>query len=262
MSPLLVDNLIHVAATWAGGALLVALLHLLERVSSRQVAHNLGWRGVLVTGWLGVPVHELSHLAAALLFGHRVVAWKLFDPDPVSGTLGYVRHAYSRRSPWQLAGGFFIGLAPLAAGLLGLAALLCWMAPGASWLAVARDLELSAPGLASRVLEGARRSGGLIWEHRSLLLPVQVYLAVCLTSHMAPSRADLAGGLWGGLLVLGLSAGGGALAAHLGHRLGAGALVLGLLLVLLLLAAVFQALYVGLARLVSRPARGVLLRGE
>ena len=40
-------------------AFLALLLHALEKLLSARLVTRLGWRGVLVTGWLGVPVHEL-----------------------------------------------------------------------------------------------------------------------------------------------------------------------------------------------------------
>ena len=249
------DNLVHVAATWTGGVILVALLHLLERVTSRHIAHHLGWRGVLITGWLGVPVHELSHLAAARLFGHRIIAWKLFDPDPVTGTLGYVRHAYNRRNAWQLLGGFFIAVAPLAAGAAGLAAIVCWMAPAAAWATLPSALAPGAGSTALAVVGAFHRGGAVVWGHRSPLLPLQLYLAVCLASHMAPSRADLSGGLSGGLLALVLTAGGAMLAGHMGHHLTQGTLALALLLQLLLASALFQGTYAAAAGLAARIAR-------
>ncbi len=58
-----------------------------------------------------MPLHELSHLVTAKLFGHRIVGVAFFDPDPATGTLGYVRHAYSKRTPLQLVGNFVIGIA-------------------------------------------------------------------------------------------------------------------------------------------------------
>jgi hypothetical protein len=249
-----VENVVHLGATWAGGILLILLLHLQERVTSRHIAHHLGWKGVLITGWLGVPVHELSHLVFAALFGHRIIAWRLFDPDPASGTLGYVRHAYSRRSPWQLVGGFPIAVAPLVGGALVLGGLCCWMAPAVAWSQVAREAS-SATGLAGQVLGAAAASLGAVWRHRSPWLPLQIYLGVCVSSHMAPSQADLKGGLPGAVLAALITAAGAAAAAYSGHALTAGTLVLALLLLLLLAASVFQGTYAAAVNLTTRLTR-------
>lgn len=178
------------------------LLHLIERAASRVVAHRLGWRGVLVTGWIGVPLHELSHLVAAKLFGHRVIDWKLFSPDPVSGTLGYVRHAVRRDTAWQRLGYLASGLAPPVVGALALGLLALWALPagaGARLAMEAAELRLVELSRADAWLALAGQLGSLgqslgaeLWRGRTLWLPLQLYLAVAVACHMAPSRADLA----------------------------------------------------------------------
>ena len=41
-----------------------ALLYVCQRWTQRLLAQVIGWRGVVYwTGWLGTPVHELSHAA-------------------------------------------------------------------------------------------------------------------------------------------------------------------------------------------------------
>jgi hypothetical protein len=268
VGPLLVANLGHVALAAALGVALLALLHLQERLAGRYLAHQLGWRAVLVTGWLGVPVHELAHLAAAKLFGHRIIAWRLFDPDPASGTLGYVRHAYSRRSAWQLLGGCAIGLAPLAVGGLLLAALACWVLSPAQLGELARevaalprrladDADSLAPALLAALGELGREAAVRLWRERSALTPLQLYLAVCIASHMAPSRSDLAGALPGALVAAVLIAGAVVVASALGVSLAAAPVALAPLALLTLAVAACQLLCVSTAALLSllRPRR-------
>ncbi len=67
-------------------------------------------------GWLGTIVHELGHAIFCLIFRHKITAMKLFDPDPETGTLGYVEHSYNSTSVYQLAGNFFIGIGPILLG--------------------------------------------------------------------------------------------------------------------------------------------------
>ena len=93
-----------------GAVLLVGVL--LELTTSRFLA-NTGRGGrtfFIVTGFLGTPVHELSHAAMCLLFGHRIKRIRLFAPDAKSGTMGYVEHSYNPRSVYQQIGNFSIGL--------------------------------------------------------------------------------------------------------------------------------------------------------
>ena len=239
------QNLLSLAVTLASAGGLLALLHLQERAVGRYLSHNLGWRSVLVTGWLGVPVHELGHLVLAGLFAHRIIAWKLFEPDPVSGTLGYVRHAYSRRSLYQVLGNVFIAAGPLLSGGLVLGALLYWMLPADALTSLGR--EALALGSLDRwwrqVWDMGLSFASLVWAHRTPWLPLQLYLAICVASHLCPSRADLTGALAGFCLLVGILA---VVVAVLGWRgVSTGALlaVTQPLLLLLLLAGLFQALH-------------------
>lgn len=256
MNPLLWQNLLHLWTAIGLGGGILALLHWQERAAGRFVAHRLGWRAVLLTGWLGVPVHELGHLAAAHLFRHRVVSWRLFDPDPVSGTLGFVRHSHDPRSPWQRIGVTVVPLAPLLSGSLVLGLLLLWMLPlaevqrlGRAALALGRDAELRAFALGAVAL--LRAFVAALWQHRTPWLPLQLYLGVCVASHLCPSRSDLRGALPGLLLLALITSLGAAAAGQLGHSLGAlsgGVLPLA---ALALLTGALQGIYVGLVGLLG-----------
>ncbi|MCC6748763.1 MAG: hypothetical protein IT371_13975 [Deltaproteobacteria bacterium] len=270
--PLILDNLLAAALTLCGLAALLLVLHLGERAVGRQLARRLGWRAVLLTGWLGVPVHELGHLALARLFGHRILAWALFEPDPESGTLGYVRHAYSRRSLYQRLGSFFIAIAPLLSGGAALVALLVWMLPGPAladlYLRACRlgalDRLDALPGALHQLLAAL---GQAVWVDRTALLPLQLYLGVCVASHLAPSAADCRNGLPGLLLVLFGGALACALAGLAGHSTRASLALLPAVAALWLLVALFQLLYLGLVELLHglgrrRGLTGSLRRGE
>ncbi len=251
MKPLLVVNLATLGTVVLAMAAFVAALHGLERATSRVVAHHWGWRGVLVTGWLGVPLHELSHLVSALLFGHRIVAFSFFDPDPTTGTLGYVRHAPSRSTAWQRFGNLWIGVAPALAGSIALWFLLSRMLPPALLLesampfAAALDArELSAAPVLQALVGAIATLGRGAWQARSWWLPLQLYGCIAIACHMAPGRADLRAG-WSGLsaLVVGLVLTC-VVAAYYGAQL---TVVLGVLPVALLviaLVAAFQGLWV------------------
>jgi len=187
-------------------ALAAALLSGLERLLAARLQSRFGWRGVLLTGWLGVPVHELSHAAACLLFGHRVEKLRLFDPDPVTGQLGSVQHAWDRRSLYQQAGRFVIGIAPLLGGaavLAGLTALLGpaelrppALGPDAGWTGAAQAAVAQVRALAQALTGQEGLGRGLTWAY--------LYLGLCVGAHMAPSPTDLRGCLPGLLLLLAL----------------------------------------------------------
>jgi len=225
------DVLLHALAAAGRQALVLfgplaaaaALLHLMERLLAARLQSRFGWRGVLLTGWLGVPVHELSHAAACLLFGHRVEKLSLFSPDPHTGQLGSVQHAWDKRSLYQQAGRFFIGVAPLAGGALVLLLLTRLLGPRLPPATDVPDGDLLAAARAAadhagQLLGALARPGfagrGLTWLY--------LYLCLCVGAHMAPSSTDLRGSLPGLLMLLALLLAGNLLVAALGHDVSAG----------------------------------------
>jgi hypothetical protein len=200
---LLAENLAAAGGTAVALIAILAALHRIECRVSTFLARRIGWRAsIYPTAVVGVPVHELSHLLAARVFGHRVVGYSLFEPDPTTGTLGYVRHAYRRRNPWQLAGTFFVGVAPFAAGAAILIAVTATMLPAGARL----ELLERARALAAAPVEPEQLVALAAFAVRSVdaspWLALQLYLAVAVASHMAPSPRDLAGGLPGALLLV------------------------------------------------------------
>jgi hypothetical protein len=152
---------------------------------------------------IGTPVHELSHLLAALVFRHKIKRFSLFSPD-ASGRLGYVEHAYDPQSLYQRVGCFFVGIAPLLGGFLALLLLTRLFLPRFSFHAPA----LSAPclvglhdghsawqavqALAKDIVNIGR---GFIAQPPPLSLRtgIYLYLALGIGSHMYPSLSDFKG---------------------------------------------------------------------
>ena len=90
------------------------VIYLLNKLFYKIVKGN---RAVCyATGFIGTPVHELSHALMCVVFMNRITEIKLFQIDEESGTLGYVRHSYNPRNLYQLAGNYFIGVAPIIMG--------------------------------------------------------------------------------------------------------------------------------------------------
>jgi len=226
------------------------VLHATERRLTLGLTRLFGRGAVLVTGWLGVPVHELSHAVLCIVFRHRIDKLVLFQPDPKTGTLGYVIHSWDGRSPWQVLGTFFIGIAPLAGGAAAILASLHFLLPGtlrvpdivlpagpgdeAGWVAMGHALRDSVAHAARAMFSPANLASWRPW--------VFFYLALCIGSHISPSRPDLRGSLPGGLVFLALLLGAAAAAfvAGAGPRLVAIAWTAGLAvgLVLALVAAI------------------------
>lgn len=191
----------QLALVFGPAAACALVLHQIERVTSGALTRTFGWRSALMTGWLGTPVHELSHVFACVVFMHEIEEVQLFSPDPETGTLGFVRHRAPRGNPWAAIGRLFIGVAPLLGGTLALwiLARTLWPEAGLHELG-SMNPSLDAPAAfrasASRAWEGAL--GVLSVEH--LAQPrfwLFLVLATCVGAHLAPSRSDLRGAAWG-----------------------------------------------------------------
>jgi hypothetical protein len=173
--------------------------HFLEISIQSMLAARFGWRSIMWTGWLGTPIHELSHVVACWVFGHRVDEVRLFDPDVKTGRLGFVRHSYRRGNWFEELGNVFIGTAPLVGGSLVMLLLLFLFFPK-----LAGEL-LRHPALTEASSWGELFNGLLhafsefitnlfTWKNLAKLrLWVFLYLVLCVASHMAPSRSDYEG---------------------------------------------------------------------
>lgn len=191
-------------ASLLGPTLLAALvLHQLNVLTTRALGGTFGASSVIwFTGWLGTPVHELSHAAACLLFRHRIQELVLFRPDPASGVAGYVRYTWSPRNPLALLGHGFVGVAPLFGGALSLAILLSLLLPDDLARSLFRITLTEQATLGDWLVRLQSASHALLrpelWSQpRSWLL---AYLALCVGTHTAPSGADLKGA-WPSLLL-------------------------------------------------------------
>ncbi len=158
--------------------------------------------------FLGVVVHELGHAVFALLFGHRIRELKLFAPDPLTGSLGYVRHAYDPENLYQQIGNFFIGIGPLILGPLAIYFSAKYLL-GAEVFLPLQDLSIDSGSLgswqglldflaqafpASLQLLGAMFSPEkwATWQFYLFL-----YLAVSIGAHVQLSPPDIQGALQG-----------------------------------------------------------------
>lgn len=91
-----------------------------NKVTKENILNNLGWEAYAISGSVGVPVHEISHLTFHILFGHRITGLSLYRPfkGREDGTLGYVSYNYNPMSLYQNIGLFFAGIAPMIGGTL------------------------------------------------------------------------------------------------------------------------------------------------
>jgi len=100
------------------------VIGILNQAFFKLSGYKFGRIAGIVTGFMGVPIHEFGHALFCILFGHRITEIKLYEPNNADGVLGYVNHAYNGKSLYQQIGNFFIGFGPI---LFGSAVLLLLM---------------------------------------------------------------------------------------------------------------------------------------
>ncbi len=188
------------------------IIHWLEKITEGRLARRFGWKSVLWTGWLGTPIHELSHALMCWVFRHEIKEIALFEPDQKSGRLGYVLHTFDPRNRFQRVGNLFIGIAPLIGGSIVLAVLLWMFYPDAARGAIELTGQDAEGSLLQKSFGIVTAVFGEVINFRNLVTPrfwVFIYLVLCVGTHMAPSPSDYEGAsngafIFGGLLLSGV----------------------------------------------------------
>lgn len=158
---------------------------------------------VKISGFVGTPVHELSHALMCLVFGHRITDLKVYNMKKRSKTLGYVEHTYNRRNVYHLIGNFFIGIAPIVVGGLAVTLFVRLLTP---WMYNDMMKEfydvMSADGtgffvelvksVVSVFVSFFKLSNFANWRWW-----VCIVLAFAISIHMEISHSDIKGGLQG-----------------------------------------------------------------
>jgi len=159
------------------------------------------------TGWLGTPVHELSHALMCLIFGHKILEIKLFQMDCEDGVLGYVRHSYNPKNFYQRLGKFFIGVAPIVIGCLILTLLMLALVNSFFVDALYRvDIIYDVVMGTAPAIEGFRQFfsifGSFFLQVTNPLWWVYFVLGMFLALHMNLSPADIKGSIAGMIFLL------------------------------------------------------------
>jgi len=110
-------SLIQIGLFFVPGLVLTLIMNYVSSSVQRRALLTIGKGWYLgLFGWLGTITHELGHAIFCLIFRHKITTLKLFEPDPETGTLGYVEHTYDSSSLYQQVGNFFIGIGPILLG--------------------------------------------------------------------------------------------------------------------------------------------------
>jgi hypothetical protein len=210
---LLLATLGQMASLFAGLFVFGLLVQFVSQLTYKSLEKSFGSKGVYLVAWLGTPIHELGHALFCVIFRHRIEEIRFFQPDPATGTLGYVYHKWNPKNPWQVLGNFFIGVGPMVLGCAVLFALFYFLIPGSAavWdsinVSVGSIDKSSMIGSYFNVFQGSTMAIiKLIFNFANLPLWrfwLFLYLSICIASNIRLSWADFKGSLSGlGCIVL------------------------------------------------------------
>ena len=185
------------------GSIVVAgfILGFLKDLICQYVQYALGFGGILITAWIGTPIHEMGHALLCYVFHHKVIDVKLFSPDAQRGVLGYVNHSYNPKSIYQKIGNFFIGIAPIFSGTGVIMLLFRILLPNEckSMFYAIREFEWPSQislDTVQLMKDSVVKLFGILFTAnnvKSVVFWIFIYLAISISSHMALSPADMKG---------------------------------------------------------------------
>ncbi|AKB61746.1 hypothetical protein [Methanosarcina mazei] len=183
------------------GALILTgiLLGILEHRANFYIQSIFGMKGIMLTSWIGTPIHESGHLLMCYVFKHRVSEFKLFTLRPKEGVLGYVNHSWNSKSLYQNIGNFFIGMGPIFSGTAALILGMYFFLPD-SFATFSNYLTLDSGQpdyqMLASILALIAQLFESIFSVENLALPnfwIYFALAIGISSHIALSKEDLKG---------------------------------------------------------------------
>ncbi|WP_186429098.1 M50 family metallopeptidase [Clostridium sp. BSD9I1] len=177
------------------------LLGVLRNNSMKNFQRSFGTKAVMITGVIGVPIHELSHAIFALLFGHKITRIKLLQKPDEKGVMGYVQHSYNQGSIYQQAGNLFIGIAPIFGGAFSIIALIRFIIPQAynsfiNILVKGLHVTVLNKSTIEEIINSYSELVKVIFSFRNFENPyfyVFLFIAICISSHISLSYADIKG---------------------------------------------------------------------
>ncbi|MCD2348614.1 hypothetical protein [Clostridium guangxiense] len=177
------------------------LLGILRNSSIKNFQRSFGMKAVMVTAFIGVPIHELSHAIVALVFRHRINDIKLLQRPDSRGVLGYVNHSYNPRSIYEEVGNFFIGIAPIFGGIISIIILMRFLIKDAynkfiQIIIVNFHMTTLNSEIFKEIINSYLGLIKTIFSTTNLKNPyfyVFIFLAICISSHISLSSADIKG---------------------------------------------------------------------
>lgn len=186
----------------AGMIILVGfILGFLRNHSIANFQRSFGWKAIAITAVIGVPIHEISHAIFCLIFGHKIKKVVLLQKRDENGVLGYVSHSFNPNNLYQQAGNFFIGIAPIFGGIATIITLMHFIIP----VAYNEFITLSMNNLSITDINSINLNGiftsyidliKIIFSIKNFSNPFFIlflFLAICISSHISLSSADIKG---------------------------------------------------------------------
>jgi hypothetical protein len=185
------------------------VLGVLERYSNTFLVRAFGWRGVLVTAWIGTPIHEIGHLIQCFIWGHRVSKVKFLQLNSPTGVLGYVQHHYNPNSIYQQVGNFFIGLGPIFSGIGSLIFGMYLLVPKSyetfkAYIHQHIILEKLDINVLTTIWGAVLAISKSLFTLHNLFNPlfwIFIVIAISISSHIALSKSDIQGSAKGLLMI-------------------------------------------------------------
>jgi hypothetical protein len=159
----------------------------LRDVFNINIINTFGSKVYTIINAIGTPLHELSHLVVAIIFRHRINSFALFSPKraKIDNTLGYVNHSYNKKSLYQKAGNFPIGVAPMFLMPALLILLFYFNEPSVT-------NSITSLGFENATVVNVIKSIGANFKFNILTIPL-LLLTICFASNMTISKPDIVG---------------------------------------------------------------------
>lgn len=177
------------------------MLGILRDNSLRNFQRSFGRSIVMITGLIGVPIHEISHAILAFLFGHKIDKVKLLQRPDINGVMGYVTHRYNKNSIYQQVGNFFIGIAPIFGGSVSIIILMKFIIADTynEFIQIIMK-NINVNNISTDSIKEFALSYidiiKYIFSIQNLKNPyfyLFLFIAICISSHIALSTADIKG---------------------------------------------------------------------
>lgn len=172
------------------------ILGFLREKSIKNFYKAFGRKSIYITGFIGVPIHELSHAIVAIIFRHQITEIKLFQLNSEDNTLGYVNHRYNPKSIYQQIGNFFIGIAPILGGTISIGILMYFLIPSIYNGFMSTILNNMNQVNLINVVLSFKELIKLIFtldNFKNVEFIIFILLTICISSHISLSKEDIKG---------------------------------------------------------------------